>query len=73
MGDDKKDDKKEGGDDKKDEKKEGGEEEEEDPEKAAKQQAAAIELKNKDRCKHWYELRPEDEKLKEKLKITLKD
>ena len=53
---------------KKDEKKE--EEEDEDPEKEEKKKAAAIELKNKDIIKYWYELRPEDEKLKEKLKIT---
>jgi hypothetical protein len=55
-------------DEKKDDKKE--EEEDEDPEKEEKKKAAAIELKNKDIIKYWYELRPEDEKLKEKLKIT---
>ena len=68
MGDDeKKDDKK----DEKDEKKEGGDDEEdEDPEADAKKMAAAIELKNKSRIKYWYELRPEDEKLRDKLKIS---
>jgi uncharacterized protein with WD repeat len=60
-----------GDEEKKDEKKdEKVEDEDEDPEKEEKKKAAAIELKNKDIIKYWYELRPEDIKLKEKLKIT---
>ena len=70
MGDDeKKDDKKEGDGDKKDEE----EEEDDDPEAEAKKMKAVIEKKNAKRIKYWYELRPEDEKLREKLKITLKE
>ena len=66
MGDDEKKDDKE-------EKKEGEEEDDEDddPEKEAKKMKALIDKKNAKRIKYWYELRPEDEKLKEKLKISL--
>ncbi len=69
MGDDEKKDEEK----KDDEKKDGDDEEDDDPEKDAKKLQAAIDLKNKARIKHWYELRPEDPKLKEKLKITLQD
>ena len=69
MGDDEKKD-----DEKKDEKKEGEEEEEDDdPEADAKKLKAVIDKKNAKRIKYWYELRPEEEKLKEKLKISLKE